>query len=170
MANTKRKAGLEIDVDERFTRRDWTVERAGWVGMGLVVLAGLLGAFGKGRLSAATASVGGQPLRVEYERIARPGATSTMHLVLAPGAAPAGSARLLIDHEHLHGVELRHITPEPDSSWLTPEYVGFAVSVPDPTDSATVSVTVQPDEYWSRSARVALNDGPAVSFRQFILP
>ena len=62
---------LELHQDPRFTRRIAAIQRAGWVVMGLVIAAALLGLFGAGPLSRATAEAADGTLRLEYDRFGR---------------------------------------------------------------------------------------------------
>ena len=49
---------LQIEQDMGFQRTEWVVQRAGWVGMALLILAALVGLLGRGPLSAAVARAG----------------------------------------------------------------------------------------------------------------
>jgi hypothetical protein len=166
----ERKRELEIEIDESWTRREWTVERAGWLLMLLILVAGLLGAFGEGRLSRGEASQYGLPLRVDYERVARHGSPATLEIALGPGAAPGGVARLWVDRKYAEAVEVKYILPEPESTWVTRDRLGFAVRVPNPADSAFVTIAFEPDDIGSREVRVGLEGHPGVRFRQLVLP
>lgn len=56
-----------------FERRLWRVQRISWWSMGMLLVAGLLGAFGGGPLSESEVSVPGTNARLRYERIVRLG-------------------------------------------------------------------------------------------------
>jgi hypothetical protein len=53
---------FQIDEDLNFQRREWKIQRAGWVTMALVIIAALLGVFGAGPLSSATIETEGVAL------------------------------------------------------------------------------------------------------------
>jgi hypothetical protein len=85
MAEVQRAGDLELNQDLRFQRRMWAVQRIGWAVMALVVLAGLLGLFGPGPLSSATAGKEEGPLLVEgYERFVRFRIPTTLQVRLDP--------------------------------------------------------------------------------------
>ena len=65
MPDNTRVGDLEIDQDLRFQKREWAFERASWVVMALVVLAGLLGLLGRGPMSDQTAVSGDGLVTVE---------------------------------------------------------------------------------------------------------
>jgi len=107
MPNKKRS--LEIHEDLTFERREWRVQRVGWGVLALLLLLGLLGAFGNGPLSHADASAGA--LRVSYERFAHAQAPTTVIIrVSSPGTDPV---RIAIDHEYLDTLSVDHIRPTP---------------------------------------------------------
>ena len=166
----ERQRGLEIEVDESWTRREWTVERVGWMMMLLILVAGSLGAFGEGLLSRGEASEYGLPLRVEYERVARHGSPATLGIALGPGAAPGGVARLWVDRRYAETMEFKYIVPEPESTWVTRDRLGFAIRVPNPADSAFVTLALEADVVGSREVRIGLEGHPGVRFRQLVLP
>ena len=71
----------------------WALQRIGWAVMALVVLVGLVGLFGTGPLSRATAGEEEAPLFVEeYERFARFMLPTTLRVRLDPMGQ--GEARL----------------------------------------------------------------------------
>ena len=170
MTSTQRVGSLDIDVDEQFQRREWRAERVGWALMLALVIAGMLGVFGEGWLSQTSTEVVGGRLRVDYERIARHGSPASLRVALAPGAVATGVALVWLDREYLEGVEVEGIEPQPDASWVARDRVVFAVRLSNPADSAYVTFTLTPDDFWSRSVRVGLDGGPSVAFRQFVLP
>jgi hypothetical protein len=51
---------LDIERNHRFQRREWCLERFGWLLLALIILAGLLGLLGTGRFSR-TATDRGSP-------------------------------------------------------------------------------------------------------------
>lgn len=105
-----RTGDLEIDVDAPFTRFMWRLQRAGWLALSAVIVAGALGVFGDGVLARRTAEAGGGALRVEYERfVRRLGPTEIRIRARASG----GTLRVWIDREYLESFELRAITPQP---------------------------------------------------------
>lgn len=66
MAEHARKGGLEVSQDLNFQRREWVVQRVGWVVMAVLLVAALLGLFGPGPLSKSIAGSASGPVRAEY--------------------------------------------------------------------------------------------------------
>jgi hypothetical protein len=52
-------------------RREWRVDRVGWVVMGLILVAGLLGVWGGGLLGSVTATGSDGRVLVDYDRFVR---------------------------------------------------------------------------------------------------
>src|SRR4051794_40698086 len=106
MSPVPRVRDLEIEQDLAYQRREWAFERVGWLLLGLLLLAALVGLLGRGPLSNTTAGDPGGPLRVEYQRFLRHRSTSTLRVHLGPNAARGNEAHLWLDREYLEGMEV----------------------------------------------------------------
>ena len=82
--------GLEVHEDMRLVRRSWVVQRIGWGVMAALLLAALLGLFGTGPLSRATATAPGGAVTLDYDRFGRYLGPATLLIRVGPGAAPGG--------------------------------------------------------------------------------
>jgi len=74
MSKAERAGDLEIDEDLSFQRREWRVQRGGWVVMAVLILLALLGLTGRG------------PIRQPTAGTATIHSGSTMHA--SPGSRP----------------------------------------------------------------------------------
>ena len=108
---------LQINEDIGFQRRVWRFQTAGRVVMALVVLAALLGLLEPGLLSngasadSPQAGLGGK----EYERFLRFMKPTTLRIGLEPGAVTEGEARVWLGRQYIEGVQIQHVTPQPQS-------------------------------------------------------
>lgn len=178
---------LDLDEDLALQRSLWRAERVGWGVLGVLVGAALLGATGRGLLSRAevrasdapatprtAASPAGRPpaatLRVEYERILRSEAPTVVRVHTGPNAAVAGLVRVWFDQPCIEHVDLDGILPQPVRTEVTAERVVFVFATAAPGDSATFVFRFSPAEVGPETGRVGLDGGPAVRFRQFLLP
>lgn len=169
-------AGLQIDQDLAFQRRTWIVERAGWAGMGLLVLAALAGLFGGGPLSQATAGAPGGALWLEYDRFGRLLSPATLRVHI--GAAGEGTARIWLDRAYLSDVKLEGVVPEPDSVEAASDGLVFVFRVAEPGPPSSVTFDLQPERFGLLTGHAALvsagagvgETDPRVRFRQFIYP
>ena len=131
VAGEQRPGDLEIKQDLRFQRRMWALQRIGWAVMALIVLVGLVGVFGAGPLSSATAGKEEAPLFVEeYERFARFMLPTTLRVRLDPMGQ--GEAHLWLDRGYLESVRPQTVTPEPDSVEAGPDGFTYVFKVNDP--------------------------------------
>src|SRR5687767_14817323 len=110
MGELRRVGDLQIDQDPAFQRRMWAAQRAGWLVMALVILGGLLGAFGgRGLLARSQVGTDGDPLWMEYRRLARHGAPDALTLHVGPGLAEPRDSTLGVwfDSSYLRGLEIQ---------------------------------------------------------------
>ena len=161
---------LEIGQDLEFQRREWTIQRIGWAAMALIALAALLGLFGSGPLSHATAGQEGDPLRLAYARLDRKRSPSDLRLEIAAGTAQEGQVRLWLDRAYLAGLELQQILPEPDQAQASGDRMVYVFQVGDPNQATEVIFQVEHNTFGLKTGRVGLVDGPGLEFRQLVYP
>jgi hypothetical protein len=109
---TRAKNDYPVADDMSFQRRSWVVERASWILMGGVAVAGGLGLLSHGPLSRTTAPEKNSPISVTYERLERREASSRFTL---RAALPEKSteAALRLGPDFLAAYEVRTVTPAP---------------------------------------------------------
>lgn len=168
MAKSKQVGDLQIDDDMNFQRKEWQVERIGWIVMALLALAGLLGLFGEGPLSNINAANG--PIEVEYDRFERLMSPAQMVVQIAPEAAQGEEVRLRVGRKLLDGLEVQDISPQPDSMELTPENIVYVFKVNEPNAPMRIKFDLQTAKAGSHSGQVGVESGAAVDVRQFIYP
>lgn len=100
--------GLQIDDDARLQQRTWRIQRLGWLGFVALVLAGLVGLFGSGPLSRATAI--GDGVRVEYDRFARLHAPATLLVSIDRAALRDGAVRLVLTGDYIRDAQIQSST------------------------------------------------------------
>jgi hypothetical protein len=159
-----------IDESPSFQRREWVVNRVGWVVIALIVTAGLAGVWGDGLASRAqVTSVDGR-LRVDYERFVRNLGEATLQVSFARGSARDGAFRLALSQQYLSEHEVMATTPEPDM--ITVAGGQLVYEFPGRGDSAlTVTFDLRPTSGPGvLDAVVGDVSGPPVRFRQFVYP
>lgn len=118
------------DIDDiGFQRKEWTVQRVGWVLVGLLLLAALAGVFGAGPLSETTTSAEDGTVEVEYERFIRHVGTTTMTVTLGPGTVENGKAQLYISRDLATGWRLEDVSPAPSTESSTAEWLIYEFDV-----------------------------------------
>ena len=168
MVKLTRVGDLQVAQDPVFQRREWRVQRVGRVVMALLVAGGLLGLFGAGPLSRATAT-GPAGLRVEYGRFERVQAPTALRIHVHPQAVSAGRAEVWLDREYLDGSLILDVEPPPAAVAVAGDRLVYAFDVADPTRPAVVVVHLRLQHAGLRSGRVGVAAG-SVSFRQLVYP
>lgn len=157
-----------VGENASFQRREWQVDRVGWALMALTMVAGLLGLWGSGMVSDATAT--GGRLSVDYERFVRKLGESTLTARIPAGSAEQGLVRLAIDQQYLTGNEVESVIPEPDSVTARNGRFVYEFAVAD-DQALTVRFDLRPTVGAGiRTATIDSGSGARARFWQFIYP
>jgi hypothetical protein len=170
VASTKRVGSLEIAQDLDFQRKEWRVQRVGWVVIALLILASLLGLTGSGVLARATVGDAGSPLQLAYSRFDRLEAPTTLDLQIAGDAVTAERVEVWVDRAYLQGVQLERVVPEPEEVQSAGDRLIYVFGVDTPGQPVTITFDLRHMEFGSKSGQVGLGDEPALSFSQFVFP
>lgn len=155
-----------IQEDMRFQDKLWKLERAGWIGLSLLVAITLLGVSGSGPLSQTDAQTPNGDLQIRYERFERNGAASQLRVKARAGTD--GRVWLAIDGALLERFTVESVHPQP----LTAEAFGNGMRLqfqPDARGWATAYFTLRPDGIGPARSVARLN-GESVTLNQFIYP
>jgi hypothetical protein len=152
---------MEIDVDVPFQRRVWIGQRVGWFVFGILIITALLGFFGSGPMSRASAQ--GDGLSIEYERFARLQQPTKLRLMLLT----AGPAQVELSHRYFKSVQIEQITPEPSGVESAGEWLIYRFAGPGPQ---AVTFHLKPEEFGNLAGSARIAGGNPVEFRQFVYP
>lgn len=164
MGEMKTVGDLRVSEEIRFEKKEWTAQRIGWIAMGVILVAALLGLLGGGPLGRATAGDERSGLWVQYDRFARNTARSELTIHVERGR----EIRLWISNDYLRSMQVKEILPEPDEVRSLPDrmlFVFHAVQAP-----AVILVSMETRRVGRVPAQIGLENGPRVQFRQFIYP
>ena len=157
------KRTIQIDEDLSFQRKEWVSQRVGIGVLALLLVAAVLGFTGSGGpFSHAETSDASGALRVEYERIVRRGAQSTMTLHLAGGKP--GSRSFWFSTDYFKGIDLETVVPDPEA--VTAEGDRYVYTIRSTGSDATVTVHMRPTRVGRIDVDVGVVDGPSVRFHQ----
>jgi hypothetical protein len=159
----KRVGSIEVNQDLDFQRAEWKAQRVGWVVLALLALVALMGGFGKGYLARASVR-SSSDLTVEYERIARHGASSRM---IVHFDRLSGEVGIAFPNDYFENGELLSITPEPERSEIGAGTISYFFQV---RPNARIQFRFKPDRLGTRRVRLVATNNAAVQFRQFVLP
>jgi hypothetical protein len=168
MTATEPVGDLERDRDLRFQRREWAVQRAGWLVMLAIVLAALSGLFGNGPLSTATAEVA--PLQLQYTRFERRHAPTELKVSVASSAVSQDQVEVWVSSDYLDRIEITSIVPEPEEVSETDDRVIYRFNIDEQTPAPRILIALEHDDPGLTTGRIGIVDGPELAFWQLVYP
>ncbi len=133
---------VAVGEDLQFQERWWRFERAIWAVFLLILIADVLGVFGRGWLSKKEIHLSGSGIDVWYERVERAGTPSELSIDFQPGAIQNGEVRLFVSNSIIKGLGNQRIAPQPERSVVGED--GVTYIFPATTAPAKVSFALQP--------------------------
>lgn len=109
---------LAVGEDLSFQRKWWRFEKWIWRVFALIVLADVLGVFGRGPLANASKTTPDGVLRVHYECVERFSTPSILKIEVGPEAVHQGKVRLWVSTSLISRLGNQRIIPEPASSQI----------------------------------------------------
>lgn len=159
--------GIELPDPEPFIHRNWLFQRVGWAAMLLLVVAGLVGALGRGPLARSVLQTGG--LRVEWDRVTRHGATSRIEVTLDEASLPDGAnVQLFIDDALLEVVDIERVLPPPRQVVAMGDRLVSSVEIRRPP--ARLHLSVRPHRLGLHRGTLGVVGGPEVGLSLLTLP
>jgi hypothetical protein len=168
MAQTQRVGSLEIRQDLDFQRKEWRVQRIGWVVMALIALAALLGVTGSGMLARATVAEG--PLQFEYSRFDRLDAPTTLEVLIDADAIAGDNVELRVDRTYFQSAQIQRILPEPEEVRGDGDGLTYVFGVAAPGQPVTITFDLRHSTFGQKSSWIALADEPPLNFSQVVYP
>lgn len=162
---------LQFPTGSDVHRRARSALPTGWLLLLAVALAGLLwGAFGKAVLGDSTRS-DGNGLVVEYDRLTRTDARTTLDLYVDESAATAspGIRELRVARDWLDGVRLHSIVPPPREAQSDDATVRYRFDVQD-GDPLHVRIEAEPVAAGSLDLQVSQPDEAPIRMTQHAFP
>jgi len=159
---------FEIDEDIRHSEKEWRLERAGWIVMGLVTLAALSGILGRGPLSRQSATDASARLTVRYDRFERAHAKSEIRLEIAPAAVAPGPFQVWIDRNYLDGLRIVSMDPEPERFEVSSDRVIYTYNAAG--TPLSLDIDCEFEESGNHRGRAGISGGPEVAWEQFAYP
>lgn len=149
-----------------FQRREWVVQRIGWVLVAMILLAGAAGLFGNGPLAQRMSA--NQALQFEYEWLARRDAQTTWKLT--PRAPPVeGRYRVALDANWAQHFRITAVQPEPESARLANGRWVYEFSARD-ARAVPIVFHVEARKMGTLEGSIQLDDAPALAVTQFVYP
>jgi hypothetical protein len=169
VATENDRDGLDLDDEEKFLERSWLIQRIGWVVMIIIVVAAIIGLFGGGPVSSASAGTLDSGLEIRYERFARMHAVTEAR-VRAAHAAPGDSMiAVWVSERWIGRFDVQSINPEPARTSVRGRGRTYEFVAAD-TSSVEIILELRPTKMGPTTGMISLIGGPSVPIRQFIYP
>lgn len=171
MASSPVRIGdLDLNQDLDLQRKTWTVQRIGWSGMALIVLAALAGVFGSGPLARTEVTDNPQTFRLSYDRFGRYEGELVLQVVLTPETTKTNRVTVEIDRTYWISHAVEHITPEPLISSIGIDGFLYTFETNTPSTPAVIVFRLRPKYIGAMEGRIRVNDSGPLRFHQFMFP
>ncbi len=159
---------VAVGEDLDFQRAWWKFERAIWIFFLLILIADLLGLFGRGWLAKAQRTDGGHTVTLDYERIARASTPSIMTFHFQPAAVRNGRIQLYVSEDLIRPLGAQRISPEPKDSAMGDDGVTYTFPVTE--TPATAEIQLEPSFPGAHHFRVQVIGGQPIDANVFVVP
>ncbi len=132
---------IAVGEDLGFQRSWWKFERVVWIFFGLLIVADLAGAFGRGPL--ADAHLENSAMAVKYERIERAESPSMLHIDFNASSIHDGKVQLFVSDSIVNKLGAERVIPAPEVSVVGNG--GITYTFPATSTPASVAFALQPD-------------------------
>jgi hypothetical protein len=157
---------VAVGEDLDFQRTWWKFERGVWIFFALLILADLVGLFGRGPLANATLT--NPAMTIHYERIERTGTPSMLHIDFNPSAVQDGRVHLFVSESVVSKLGAQRIIPAPETSAVGNG--GILYSFPATIGPTAVAFAFQPDQPGVASFSIQVSGFPAAHSDVYIVP
>ena len=163
---SRKRRTLEIDDDARFQTREWLAQRVGIGLMTVFVLAALLGLTGAGGvLNDGTAVSSSGAVRVDYNRIVRRSASTSMTLHLH--SDPPGFIQFWVSAPYLDAIQLESVTPMPQT--VTVEAARHVYTIRAASPDVSVTVTLEHKTWGRLEGEAGIVGSDSARFSQMVI-
>jgi hypothetical protein len=159
---------VAVGEDLQFQRRWWKFERAVWLFFLLILIANLLGLFGRGWLAKAQRTDAAHTVTLDYERIERASTPSIMTFRFTPAAIRDGKIQLFVSEDLIKPLGSQRISPQPETSTLGKG--GITYSFPVTQTPATAEIQLQPSFPGTHHFRVQVGGGQPIEGNIVVIP
>lgn len=140
---------LQDELDERFLRRQWIMQRTGWALMLLIMVLAALGIFGTSPLATKTEKLadGDATYEVEHPRFTRYQLLDRLHVRIHAPSTTGDELKLAFSNDWIENNNVRSTTPEADGGGADATGGAYTYRVDDWSRPIAIAV-----EYETRKA------------------
>ncbi|MFP5236307.1 MAG: hypothetical protein ACLGSD_10420 [Acidobacteriota bacterium] len=159
---------IAVGEDIDFQRKWWRFEKIIWPILLLIVLADVLGAFGRGWLAKAHAATPDHALTLDYERVARAGTPSIMTFKFGPAAIQNHRIVLFVSDSIVKPLGAQRISPEPALSIIGKDGITYIFASSE--SPASAQIELQPSFPGPHKFRVQVQGSDSINGSIFVMP
>ena len=163
-------------LDPAFLKRERIFERVGWLLLGLVILAAIIGLFGGGPISDAevTTSSGNSRVELRYERWGRMESPLGLRLAVSAPDETAEELTLTIPNAFANKIEVHSLLPEPEATSVGENGANYSWQVDDWSQPLLITLNYKAKEWRNLGGTLHVTAGQealaALKFSQFLFP
>ena len=161
---------LELDQNETFHRREWVVQRVGWVVWGGVILAALVGLFGSGPLSHRVAESVDGSIRVAYDRFVHHHHPTVLEVYLRPAQDVGKELAIKVSQGFLNRVRIHDVQPDAERRELHSDGSIFIFTRDESAEAAKIVLHVEYERFGATPGRIEFLGHGGVDFSSFVYP
>ena len=161
---------LELDQDLRFQRREWRVQRVGWLLWAAFLASGLAGLVGPGPFSTQQTATSDGRLTVEFNRFVHRHHATQLKLNMQPGGEADESLRLHIAQPLLERIQISQIVPEPTAQEVSADGIWYEFAGKPGAENVQAIFHIEHDKIGSGTGLLKLADGQPLSAGFFVYP
>ena len=166
----ERVGDLEIDQDLEFQKGEWRMERVAWFAGLAILILGLLGLFGTGPISSATAGDVDGPIAVDYQRFVRHDGEMSISITVANDQIREGQVEIWLSASYLDKVNIEQFSQEPNEVRNEGDRVVFVFLAGDSTGPVSLTASMRSDVFGRINGDIGIVDGPQVSISHLSYP
>jgi hypothetical protein len=151
-------------------RANWKFEHWGWLAIGGVLVAALLGVLGPGPLSKATAGQKGSNLWVEYQRFGRYESASELRIHVGERGLSTALPALTINRKYLEKVTVEDIEPQPEQVKAAGDEFIYVFAFAATNKPTTITMKIRGNGYGKLPVHLKFSDAADVRFSQLFYP
>ena len=168
MGEGKHAGELELKSDLAHERREWRVQRVGWLLLALFCGCALAGLLGPGPLSKQHTGKVGSELYLEYDRYIRKQSPYGLKVFSRPDAT-RDQFTITLDRAFIENVEVKGIQPEPTDTTAAANEYQFHFKRSGEGEQLVV-FHFEPDSFGRIETSVKLDDKASHKIKQFVWP
>jgi hypothetical protein len=159
---------VAVGEDLQFQRWWWKFERTIWSFFLVLLLADVLGLFGRGWLAKAQRTDSSQTVTLDYERIERASTPSIMTFHFTPAAIRDGKLQLFVSDNLIKTLGAQRVSPQPETSTLGNGGITYTFAATHAP--ATAQIQLQPSFPGVHRFRVQVDDSQAIEGNIVVVP